>query len=86
MTPDERRRLARRFRREARTLSRLRHDHLVRVLDRKLRGGDLYFVMEHMPGGSLRDRFAEVAAREPTAVAAFMARAAALLSAAITVT
>lgn len=46
-----------RFEREARTLARLNHPHIVTVYDfGTLPDGSGYLVMEHVPGGTLRDR------------------------------
>jgi eukaryotic-like serine/threonine-protein kinase len=45
-----------RFLTEARTLARLSHPHIVRVLDFALHEGFPFLVMEYAPGGSLRQR------------------------------
>uniref|UniRef100_UPI0008530C93 serine/threonine-protein kinase n=1 Tax=Thermogemmatispora onikobensis TaxID=732234 RepID=UPI0008530C93 len=46
------------FRREARTIAALVHPHIVRVLDFGLHEGRFpYLVMDHLPGGSLRQRY-----------------------------
>ena len=45
-----------RFENEARTLARLTHNNLVTVHDVGVDGDRVYFVMEWLPGGSLRDR------------------------------
>jgi serine/threonine-protein kinase len=46
-----------RFEREARTLARLNHPHIVTVYDYgTLADGSGYLVMEHVPGGTLRER------------------------------
>ncbi|MBI4580001.1 MAG: serine/threonine protein kinase [Planctomycetes bacterium] len=45
-----------RFEREARSMSRLQHEHVVRVLDFPSHGPGRAIVMEYAPGGSLRDR------------------------------
>jgi serine/threonine-protein kinase len=47
-----------RFLAEARTVARLRHPHVVAVHAAGEAGGMLYFVMEYVPGESLRDRLA----------------------------
>jgi WD40 repeat protein len=63
--------LTRRFIQEARLLARLRHDHIVPVLEAKLHLGEPYFVMELVRGGSLAgavDRYVY----NPTAVARLM--------------
>ena len=46
----------RRFRTEARAITRLDHPHIVRIYDYDEFGGSPYFTMELMPGGSLADR------------------------------
>jgi eukaryotic-like serine/threonine-protein kinase len=40
---------------EARTLARLRHPHIVRVLDFGLQEGSPFLVMDYAPGGTLRE-------------------------------
>src|SRR6266446_8353629 len=47
---------AARFVTEARTLARLSHPHIVRVLDFAMHEGIPFLVMEYAPGGSLRTR------------------------------
>ncbi len=42
------------FRREARTIARLDHPHIIRVLDFGIEGQIPYLVMEYMPNGTLR--------------------------------
>ena len=42
------------FLREARTLARLRHPHIVRVLDFGVQEGTPFLVMEYAPSGTLR--------------------------------
>jgi beta-lactam-binding protein with PASTA domain/predicted Ser/Thr protein kinase len=44
---------ARRFQREARTLARLAHEHIVRVYDFATSEGQSFLVMEHIDGGNL---------------------------------
>jgi serine/threonine-protein kinase len=75
LTAEERRRLARRFEREAQTLARLRHESIVPVYEARLDEGSPYFVMEYLPGGSLRERLTG-AGRPGSEVADFMARVA----------
>ncbi len=74
LTADERRRLARRFEREAQALARLGHAAIVPVYEARLGEREPFFVMEYLPGGSLRDRAAGPG--DPAAVAALMARVA----------
>jgi tRNA A-37 threonylcarbamoyl transferase component Bud32 len=56
-----------RFEREAQALARLRHDHIVPIYEPGLSEGRPYFVLEYVPGGTLRDRLGEVAASGPRA-------------------
>jgi len=44
---------------EARTLVRLDHPHIVRVLDFGLEGSTPYLVMNYATGGSLRQRYSK---------------------------
>jgi serine/threonine protein kinase len=44
------------FRKEARTIARLVHPHIVRVFDFGIEGGTPYLVMDYAPGGTLRQR------------------------------
>src|SRR6266568_3267907 len=44
------------FQREARTLARLQHPHIVRVLDFGIEGQTPYLVLEYVQGGTLRTR------------------------------
>jgi eukaryotic-like serine/threonine-protein kinase len=63
--------LTRRFVQEARLLARLRHDHIVPVLEAKLHLGEPYFVMELVRGGSLAAAVNRYVGN-PTAVARLM--------------
>src|SRR5579859_1141367 len=47
-----------RFEQEARTIARLNHPHIVRVLDYGVQDGVAYLVMNYAPGGTLRQRHA----------------------------
>jgi branched-chain amino acid transport system substrate-binding protein len=49
----------RRFEREARSLARLSHAHIVKVYDYGEYQGMPYLVMEYQPGGTLKDRLGE---------------------------
>src|ERR1051326_5679659 len=44
------------FRQEARTIGKLTHPNIVRVLDFDVQGGTPYLVMDYAPNGSLRQR------------------------------
>jgi eukaryotic-like serine/threonine-protein kinase len=44
-----------RFKREAKVLSSIRHNHVVKLLDRGIHEGHPYLVLEFMEGGSVRD-------------------------------
>jgi hypothetical protein len=68
--------LAARLEREARTLARLRHDHIVPIYEPGLSGGRPYFVLEYVCGGSLRDRLAELSAAGPRAFVPLLAQVA----------
>jgi serine/threonine-protein kinase len=48
-----------RFRREAEAFARLHHPNIVQVFDYGERGGQPYFVMELVQGGTLAQRYAE---------------------------
>lgn len=53
-----------RFRREAQAVARLRHPHVIHVLDFDMVDGQPYLVMELMEGGSVRDWAAAATARD----------------------
>jgi serine/threonine-protein kinase len=59
--------LAARLTREAQTLARLRHDHIVRFYEPGLADGRPYFVLEYVRGGSLRERLGDLSAAGPRA-------------------
>lgn len=50
------RNMSSRFEREARSMGRIQHEHVVRILDYPPMGGSRAIIMEYMSGGSLRDR------------------------------
>lgn len=50
------RNMSTRFEREARSMTRIQHDHVIRVLDFPSHGPSRAIVMEYASGGSLRDR------------------------------
>lgn len=64
----------RRFAREARVLAKLRHDHIVPVYEAAPPGGEPYFVMELMTGGSLAGAIQRFS--EPRAAASIVERVA----------
>src|SRR5579859_1207038 len=55
-TPEERERAIRRFSREARLLTRLRHPNIPRVLDYFAEGSSFYLVMDYVEGATLAER------------------------------
>jgi serine/threonine protein kinase len=48
-----------RFKREARSLALLRHEHIVRLYEARFYQGEFYYVMEYLGGGSLADHMGE---------------------------
>jgi tetratricopeptide (TPR) repeat protein/tRNA A-37 threonylcarbamoyl transferase component Bud32 len=52
-----------RFRREARVAASLRHPHVVQLYDFDLQDGQPFMVMEHLPGGTLKERLSDYRAR-----------------------
>jgi eukaryotic-like serine/threonine-protein kinase len=62
---------ARRFQREARTLARLAHEHIVRVYDFAATGEQSFLVMEHVEGGSLAAATRERLPLSPAEAAAY---------------
>src|ERR671921_2182639 len=70
---------AERFRREARSAASLSHPNIVQVYDRgETDDGSYYIVMEHVPGGNLKERIQEeglLSPEEATAIALQVARA-----------
>src|SRR5262249_4197403 len=45
------------FRTEARTIARLRHPHIIRVLDFNAAGSTPFLVMDYAAGGTMRERY-----------------------------
>src|SRR5262249_52367843 len=66
-----------RFQREAEAVARLRHPNIVQVHDVGSRGGQPYFTMEFIEGGSLAQKFAGTPqpARQAAALVETLARA-----------
>jgi serine/threonine protein kinase len=56
------------FLKEAQTIVRLEHEHIVRVLEFDVQGDTPFLVMEYAPGGTLRERFAKGKAVPPELV------------------
>ncbi|HLW02590.1 MAG TPA: substrate-binding domain-containing protein [Ktedonobacterales bacterium] len=67
------------FRAEARSIGRLSHLHLVRVLDSGVQGGVPYLVMQYAQGGNLRRRVPQHAPIPPAAILPFVQQAASAL-------
>jgi serine/threonine protein kinase len=57
--PDQLERMFKRFEREAKSLAKLSHRNIVKVLDYGEHDGSPYLVMEYLPGGTLKDRLAK---------------------------
>jgi serine/threonine-protein kinase len=56
MSGEDRRRLAERFKLEARVVAKLRHPAIVPIYEAELEHGEPYYVMEYLSGGSLQER------------------------------
>jgi serine/threonine protein kinase len=63
-----------RFEREAQILAKLKHQGIVRIYQTFLHHGRPALKMEYLPGGTLKDKFAEVRAGGSVAIARFMHR------------
>ncbi|HSR15772.1 MAG TPA: serine/threonine-protein kinase [Gemmatimonadales bacterium] len=74
--------LAERFLAEARLIARLRHPNIVSVYAAGASEGLLYYVMDHVPGESLRDSLQRDGRLEPDMAASYLADMAAALDAA----
>jgi serine/threonine protein kinase len=61
-----------RFLREAQTIARLRHPHIVQVFDFGLEGGAPYLVMDYAPGGTLRARHPRGTRLSPGTILAYV--------------
>ncbi len=57
---------------EAQTIARLRHPHIVQVLDFGVEGGTPYLVMDYAPNGTLRTRLPRGAPLAPAAILPFV--------------
>src|SRR5579859_7111504 len=68
-----------RFRDEARTIARLRHLHIVRVLDFGVEGNVPFLVMENAPGGTLRQRHPKGSRLPPGQIASYLKQLASAL-------
>lgn len=68
-----------RFLAEARTISRLSHPHIARLLDFGVEDNTPYLVMQYAPGGSLRQRLPQHTPLPPTAVLPFIQQVASTL-------
>ena len=63
------------FRREARSAARLNHPSIVSVYDQgRSEDGTYYIAMEHLPGGTLKDRVFGEGALDPDAATEFAAQ------------
>jgi len=72
-----------RFRREARSAATLNHPNVVQVYDqRRSAEGRYYIIMEHVPGGTLKDRIASEGPLDPAEVARLASQVAEALRAA----
>jgi serine/threonine protein kinase len=57
-----------RFRAEARTIARLKHPHIISVLDFGVDGGDPFLVMQYASGGTLRQHLPKGVQRSPASL------------------
>lgn len=67
------------FRNEARTIARLRHPHIVRVLDFDVDGGIPFLVMDYAPHGTLRQRHPKGTRLAPVDILPYVRQVAAAL-------
>ncbi len=68
-----------RFREEARTIARLKHLHIVRVLEFGVEGGVPYLVMDFAAGGTLRQRYPKGAQLSPEVIVPYVQQVASAL-------
>src|SRR5579885_3133497 len=68
-----------RFRQEARTIARLRHPHIVRVLDFGVEGSVPYLVMDYAEGGTLRTLHPKGTQLSPEAIVPYVQQVASAL-------
>jgi serine/threonine protein kinase len=67
------------FHNEARTIARLRHPHIVRVLDFDVDGGIPFLVMDYAPHGTLRQRYPKGSCLAPVDILLYSKQVAAAL-------
>lgn len=72
-----------RFRREARMVAGLRHPHIVQIYDFGVTDTRPFMIMEYLPGGTLKERLAELRSRNETMPLAEIARILAALAGAL---
>ena len=70
---------AEQFEMEARTLARLTHPHIVRILDFAVQDGAPFLVMDFAPNGALRQRFRRGIPQEPRAILPYLQQVACAL-------
>src|SRR5213080_3494600 len=70
---------AQQFVREAQTLARLSHPHIVRVLDFAIQDGTPFLVMEYAPGGTLRTHHPRETRVPLSAIVAYVSQVASAL-------
>ena len=67
------------FRNEARTIARLKHPHIVRILDFGVDNGTPFLVMDYVANGTLRQRFPRGTQLSPETILPFVTQIAAVL-------
>src|SRR5689334_4395358 len=67
------------FRNEARTIARLKHPHIVRVLDFGVDKGTPFLVMDYVPNGTLRQRYPRGTRLPPAHILPYVQQVAAAL-------
>jgi serine/threonine protein kinase len=71
--PDEEQQTLARFQREGRLVARLDHPNIVRLHDYAEYQGRLYFTMEYLEGGNLKERFGREGPQDPVRAARLLA-------------